>query len=182
MKTRQISKWIRINGSNLEIGNFGNDGGIPKSLSCRDVEEEVPGSVIVRDDIEGNLILDNLVIGDSLKIMGEARGLVQANNLKVGGFAYIFKENLKAEFVARNSNMKGLFFLTGNEPFWSIDLSSSEFEHVLFYEAMQELNLKSTVIKETLGFYWNSLRTKPSIELNEETSTKEIRTDNLIFE
>jgi len=190
MSTKErITKWVKhdpLNG-NLSVGNFGNEGGIPKSLNLSGItekidEEEIRGSLIVEDNVEGNLILDNLVVGVSLKIMGEVSGLVQANNLKLGGFAYIFKENLKAGFVARNSNMKGLFFLIGNEPFWSIDLSNSEFEYVFFQEAMQGLNLKSTKIKETLGFYCNCFRTKPSIELNEETSTGEIQTDNLVFE
>ncbi len=132
----QRTTWFKMKQGNLLIGNFGNDDDFPESVSCKGIEEEIEGSVIVKDNIKKNLVLDELVVHGNVKILGRIGGMIQANEMQVDGFTFLYKDNLGGDFVARNSTVKGIFFFKGSKPFWSIDLGNSKLEYVFFYEAM----------------------------------------------
>jgi len=165
MKTER-APWFKFSNANLEIGNFGNEGTIPKSVSCKGMKAKISGSVILRDEVKGNLILDDLVVEQNVIIEGKMQGLIHENNCEIGGFTFLPKNNLEAEFVARDSTMKGIHFLNGENPFELIDLEGSEFEYLFFRERLRELILKNTKVTRKCELSSECLSLKPEISLD----------------
>lgn len=165
MKIKQISnEWARLRGNNLEIGNFGNDEAVPESVFIEGSlfeDKVVPGSIIVKDEIHGNLAFKDIKVKGNTKIVNRVQGMIHMDGFDSEGFLFLYKDNLRAGFVARNCGMKGIFFFEGQRPFWLVELSNSKFQYLFLKSPIYKLfMLGITVEKLVFGKNFRKWRVK----------------------